>query len=167
MKKIFIIVFLFLIITCNEIIYAQDYITYSDWQEEYPYWLDSIFIESEDRYLWINTTTGEETTEYYKELDGYTKIEESKKTFYRYITNKTVLFNSKGEIVYDMTYCYKSFCTRKTIPEKPTEPEEIINPKTYDNIYVFLILSFLSFVSLVLISFKKINLVMSNQFKKQ
>ena len=174
MKKI-LFIFLFFFLLNN--IYAKEYITYSSWGEEYPDWLDTIFIESENRYLWyrevLNEETNElereETTEYYKELDGYIKIEESLKTFYRYITNNLVLFDSYGNIVYDDAYCNKNYCSLKRIPDKPIEenPNEIENPKTYDNIFVFLIISFISFVSIVvLIKLRKINLVMSNQMKK-
>ena len=121
MKKI---LFLFLFFVLLNNLYAQEYITYSSWQEEYPYWLDTIFIESEERYLWyreiINEETGElereETSEYYKELDGYIKIEESIKTFYRYITNKLVLFDSHGNIVYDDTYCQNTFANHSKFP---------------------------------------------------
>ncbi len=88
MKGTFIIVLFFLLCFCFVKVNAKEYITYSEWQEEYPYWLDSKFYESEDWYLWykevLNEETNEiqreETTEYYKELDGYIKIEETKKT---------------------------------------------------------------------------------------
>ncbi len=177
MRKIIIIILSFLFCSFFYKINASEYITYSDWQEEYPSWLDEIFIQSEDRYLWykeeVDNETGEtkreEVIEYYKELDGYIKKEESKKTFYRYITNKKVLFDESGNIVYDDSECVKLYCSLRKLPEKPIEkpPDVIENPKTYDNIFVFLIISFISFVSIVLlVNTRKIDLVMSNQFKK-
>lgn len=159
MKKLFI---LFLFLFCiSKVDAAEYYITYSDWQEEYPYWLGEKFIEREDRYLWyreiLNNETNEmereETTEYFKELEGYIKIEESLKTFYRYITNERILLDGSRNIVYDLTYCYKNYCTSMKLPSKPEEvepPEEIENPKTYDNIFVFIIVAFLSFVTIFL-----------------
>ena len=159
MKKILIIFISFFIFVCTYNVKAEEYLVYSDWQEEYPYWLRPIYIQSEDRYLWyreiVNSDTNEiereETKEYYKELDGYIKIEESVKTFYRYVTNDFVLYDGQGNLVYDDEYCMKEFCRSIKLPKKPEEPpeEEIINPKTNDNIFVFLILFFISFVSLV------------------
>ncbi len=157
MKKLLIFI-LFFCLFINKVS-AESYITYSDWQEEYPYWLDEMFIESEDRYLWyrevLNSETNEiereETEEYYKELDGYIRIEESKKTFYRYITNDRVLIDGHGNLVYNINYCIKNYCSRVALPKKPEgSPNEIENPKTYDNIFVFMILGFISFVSIIL-----------------
>ena len=174
MKKIFLIILSFLFCFVFEKVHASEYITYSDYQEEYPSWLNSKFIESEDRYLWyreiINEETNEvereETQEYYKELEGYIKIEESKKTFYRYITNPRVILDGSGNLVYDDAECAKMYCVVVRMPTKPVE-EIIENPKTYDNIFVFLIIAFISFISIVLLLDNyKINLVLSNRFKK-
>lgn len=160
MKKIYFILLSFLLCLCIDKVYATEYITYSEWSEEYPYWLKEKFIQSEERYLWyrkiLNSETNEiereETTTYYKELDGYIKIEESMKMFYRYITNDRVLIDGQGNIVYDIDYCYKEYCSRVRLPSRPVEEEpEIENPKTYDNIFVLIIIAFLSFVSIVLV----------------
>ena len=161
MKKIYILFFLFLLFNLIGKVNAKEYIQYSEWTIEYPYWLGSIFIESESRFLWyreiINDETGEvkreETKEYYKELDGYIKIEGSEKKFYRYISNKYVLLDGSSKVVYNDSFCIKEYCSLVKLPDKPEEqkPEVIDNPKTYDNIFVFLIISFISFVSLVLI----------------
>lgn len=177
MKKVLIIIISFFMFICFNNVNAMEYLVYSDWQEEYPYWLKPIYIQSEDRYLWyreiINNETNEiereETNEYYKELEGYIKIEESLKTFYRYVTNEFVLYDGKGNLVYDDDDCIKEYCSMRRLPKKPDEivEEEIENPKTYDNIFLFLIISFISFVSIVLlINERKINLVLSKRMKR-
>ena len=161
MKKIFLFFITFLFCSLFYIVKADEYITYSDYSEEYPYWLNEKFIQSEERFLWykeiVNEETGEiereETNEYFKELDGYIKIEESKKIFYRYITNQRVLLDGSGNVVYDSNYCLKNFCKSVKLPTKPVienPSDEIENPKTYDNIFVFLIIGFISIVSIVL-----------------
>lgn len=176
MKKILFILVSFLFFICSCKIKADEYLVYSDWSEEYPYWLSPLFIQSEDRYLWyreiLNSETNEiekeETAEYYKELDGYIKIEESMKAFYRYITNNRVFFDGEGNLVYDNEYCIKEYCRSVKLPLKPEEePEEIIdNPKTYDNIFVFLIISFISIIFIILLkNDRKKDLVLSNRMK--
>lgn len=162
MKKILVFILSFLLCSFVYKVHAETYIVYSEWSEEYPYWLRPIYYQSEERFLWyrevLNDETNElereETTEYYKELDGYIKIEESSKMFYRYITNSFILLDGERNIVYDNEYCVKNFCTSVRLPKKPEvvePPEEIENPKTYDNIFVFMIIAFISFVFIVLL----------------
>ena len=51
MKKIilFIISLIFFAFLDNVFAYQLEY---SDWSEEYPYYVEEIYIQSEDRYLW-------------------------------------------------------------------------------------------------------------------
>lgn len=89
--------------------------------------------------------------EYYKELEGYKKIEESEKMFYRYITNDYIITNVKGEIVKDLDYCEKSACTIKYIIKPEEEIIEEIPPKTEDIINKNIILLMFSLISLIII----------------
>lgn len=108
------------------------------------------------------------TSEYYSELDGYEKIEESKKMFYRYITSNVILYDVSGKVVFDDKLCQKSICIAKIIEEpkevepeeEPVEPpnEEIIeNPKTLDNIQECALICIVSLfgIGVILIIFKK------------
>ncbi len=114
----------------------------------------------------------EYTSEYLVSKEGYEKDVNSKKTFYRYITNEYIIVDSAGNIVTDDHYCDKSFCKlifldqpatpEDPIPEPEPEPEpspepemeeplieSIINPKTYDGINDFIILFIVSGITLV------------------
>ena len=111
------------------------------------------------------------TDEYYKELDGYTKIEDSKKTFYRYITNEYVLTGLGGIILKNDSFCRKNFCkiVYVTKKEKVEEEEEIVvnNPQTIDNIYYYIVIFLVSVLVLLIIARRKIYLVLSKRFKKK
>lgn len=110
----------------------------------------------------------EVTEDYYTEYDGYEKIESSKKTFYRYVTNDKVLLDGSGNLVTDPNYCIKSSCYVEYIEkeeEKPVE-EKTVNPQTIDNIYYYFILLIMSIVGLFFVFKRKIFLVLSNRFKK-
>ena len=153
MKGIFKIILSFILLISTKI-YAEELVyTFSEWSSEYPSNYPEIFIQSEDRYLWyiINEQGDyEETEEYYAILEGYERIDSSKKTFYRVINNDYVVFDRNWELVTDLSKCVKVFCTQIFIkkyeipqeeePPKPKEEEEIIiNPETYDGIYNYLI----------------------------
>ena len=108
------------------------------------------------------------TNEYYKEYPGYEKIEESKTTYYRYITNDMVLLDSDGNIVTDNDYCKKSFCTVAYLTKKEEVEEETPNnPQTIDNVNYYIILLLASLVGIIVTFRKKIYLVMSNRFKRR
>lgn len=86
----------------------------------------------------------EYTTDYYTELEGYTRDDSSRTLFYSYLLNDYVILDSHGNIVKNESYCIKNFCSIEIIEEKEGE-----NPKTGDYIsYSFIIL----FFSLVIIS---------------
>lgn len=99
--------------------------------------------------------TREYTKEYYSEYDSdYTKDESTKKEFYSYLLNDYVIVDSKGNIVKNMDYCIKNFCSIEIIEEKEEE-----NPKTGDFIGYSFILLFISFVIIsvmLFIFYKKI-----------
>ena len=108
------------------------------------------------------------TNEYYKEYPGYEKIEESKTTYYRYITNDMVLLDADGNIVTDNDYCKKSFCTVAYVTKKEEIEEETPNnPQTIDNISYYIILLLASLVGIIVTFKKKIYLVLSNRFKRR
>ena len=151
MKKVVILILSLFICTY---VYADDYeIVYTEWSSIFPEGVEEFRIQSEDRYLWyiINEQGDyEETEEYYAILEGYERIDSSKKTFYRVINNDYVVFDRNWELVTDLSKCVKVFCTQIFIkkyeipqeeePPKPKEEEEIIiNPETYDGIYNYLI----------------------------
>lgn len=138
-------------------------LTYSDWSMLYPSNIDEVFIESEVRYKWYKIKDGqvEYIDEYYTDLAGYTKDEASARTFYRYITNKSLLFNGNNQLVLDTEYCIKSFCYLKRfqepilldISEKDVNTYEIdkvvevnneVVPFTGDNIIYYFIAIILS-----------------------
>ena len=174
----FILSLIFLLPIVN--LYAEStyQLIYSEWSEEYPSNVDESRIVSKEVYLWYkdvyNEETGENdhiiTEEYYPFLEGYTKIEESKKVYYRYILNDYVLVDASGKIQEDIYYCIKNFCAKKYLPriveeEKEDEKEELINPKTFDNIYISISCLLISFIFIILIRSRKINLVLSKCFK--
>lgn len=109
------------------------------------------------------------TNDYYKEYDGYQKIEESETMFYRYITNDKVLVDGFGRLVTDRYYCVKEDCYVKYVirEEKEEETPQTENPKTIDNINIYIYLFLISFVILVIIYRRKIFLVLSNLFKRK
>ena len=173
MRKVLMVIFsMFLlceIVHCKEI----DYI-YSDWEEKYPEEIEEIRIESQDRYRWftIEDENRIETEEYYDYLEGYEKIEDSKKTFYRYIISDYIILNARGELVKDSEECRKEFCTRINLkpPSNEEEPdedvvEEIVNPNTFDPIYIYYYVFMIGFLVLIIVNIGKIYLVMSNRWK--
>ncbi|MBR4178506.1 MAG: hypothetical protein IKR57_04075 [Bacilli bacterium] len=113
----------------------------------------------------------EETDEYLKECPGYIRIDESKKTFYRYIKNDYVIVSTSGSVVEDESYCIKNFCMIEYLEykeEKEDKPKvvKLTNPKTYDGVEKYYILSIVSVILIILLLFhKKIFLVLSNRFK--
>ena len=151
-------------------------LNYSEWSTLYPSGLDSSFIESEDRYHFYRVQDNqiEYTDEYYTQLEGYIKDEPSKTTFYRYITNSTLVFNAKNELLLDYSdYCKKNFCYVKTFRE-PTmvdlnsklegpdytntdmfELNTISAPMTGDNIIFSFIILGISVVCLILLVVKR------------
>lgn len=159
-------------------------IEYSEWLENYPKGVDEWIIEREERYKW---TDGENITEeYYSNYkEGYHKIENDHKTYYRYILNDRIPVDSQNNIITDLDYCTKEKCylinldKYRNIEEEPEEPEEpqepqepeiekvVYNPKTSDYILYYDIVLFICLISIVLILYKeKIILVLSNRFKK-
>ncbi len=170
MKKIFKFLISLILVLCVSRVNAEE-ITYSDWSILYPSGLDDSFIQSEDRYHFYRVVDNkiEYTDEYYVNLDGYIKDEKSKKTFYRYITNKMLVFNNKNEIVLEnIDYCKKNYCYFKLFTE-PTlvdlsEKEEIdysdspmfeivptVVPMTNDNITIFIVIFTISIFTLILL----------------
>ena len=112
----------------------------------------------------------EVTDDYYKEYrTGYEKIESSKTTYYRYITNESVLLDGGGNIVTDPSYCIKSECYVAYVEKKEEVPEEeeTENPQTIDNIQYYFLLLIVSFIVLVIVFGRKIYLVLSNRFKRE
>ena len=162
-------------IRINAQIYGPFEFVYTDWLDYYPEGVDEIRIESQDRYKWL--IDGEESEEYYDYLEGYTRIDESKKTFYRVINNDYIVLDSSGRLVTDLNECRKAFCVVVNLkpyivneeeepePEEPTPSnppeEEFINPDTYDPIYTYIISLILCIFVLFIINKRKINLVMS------
>lgn len=177
MKKIFKFLFsLVLILNVYKIYASEIQLTYSEWSLMYPSGLDASFIESEDRYHFYKVVDNqiEYIDEYYTELDGYIKDEESKRTFYRYITNPMLVFNSENEMLLDyQEYCKKNFCFIKSFVEpnmtdlsekiegpnySTTDMFEIsstVPPMTGDNITFSFILLAISLAILLLIVIKK------------
>lgn len=134
-KKFFLFA-IFLIFTSK--LSAETFIfEYSDWSENYPKGVDEWIVESEERYKW---TDGEDITEeYYSNYkEGYYKLENDHKTYYRYITNDAVVVDSQNNFVTDLGYCVKEKCyiikldkyrNIEEEPEVPEEPEVIEEPK--------------------------------------
>lgn len=126
-KKFFLFA-IFLIFTSK--LSAETFIfEYSEWSENYPKGVDEWIVESEERYKW---TDGEDITEeYYSNYkEGYYKLENDHKTYYRYITNDAVVVDSQNNFVTDLGYCVKEKCyiikldKYRKIEEEPEVPEE-------------------------------------------
>ena len=147
---IFIVFLLFVVLSkvkAEEFVYI-----YTDWFDYFPSDVESFRIQSEDRYKWYRINDNgdyEETDEYYSTLDGYERIDDSIKTYYRVINNEFVIFDNEGNLIKDTNQCLKVFCAqvylKKYEPheEVPTVPEvdheePIINPDTYDGIYNYI-----------------------------
>ena len=170
MKKVFVVIlslFIGLIIVKAKPVEYE----YTEWFSFYPEGVEEIRIESEDRYKWFKIENDEriETEEYYNFLEGYEKIEESKKTFYRVINSKYIILGPRGEVVYDSNYCIKIFCTAVAInpyvpPEEnpPEEPiEEIVNPNTSDPLHLYYYSFIVAFVVLIIVSIARLFIVLS------
>ena len=154
---------------------------YSEWSLEYPSDIEPLRIVSEDRYLWTkdvyNEYTGQmetiTTDEYFKELEGYEKIESSKLTYYRYILNDYVMVDTNGNVQETISYCIKNPCIRKYFPKKTNDEVEedeeeveeiIVNPKTGDDSYIYyisLIICSISTIILMILGRKKSSFVES------
>ncbi len=102
--------------------------------------------------------------EYYSYLEGYKKDETTAKEFCRYITNEYVLVNEDGNLVLDESECVKENCMMYYVIKKDVineennnieEEEEVIpsNPKTYDNINIYIVRIIISFLAVTIISF--------------
>lgn len=126
-KKFFLFA-IFLIFTSK--LSAETFIfEYSEWSENYPKGVDEWIVESEERYKW---TDGEDITEeYYSNYkEGYYKLENDHKTYYRYITNDAIVVDSQNNFVTDLGYCVKEKCyiikldKYRNIEEEPEVPEE-------------------------------------------
>ena len=165
MKKFFMFILLLLFVVLPKIHAEEFEFIYTDWFDYFPDDVDSFRIQSEDRYKWyiINDNGDyEETDDYYSELEGYIRIDDSLKTFYRVINTDYVVFDNNGNLVYDLNKCIKRFCMKIQLEkyeiheeeeETPIEPHEeiIINPDTYDGIYNYYILFTISTVLLIII----------------
>ena len=173
MKRLFYVILstLLFICFCKEV-YAYDDIVfiYSDWVDYYPEGVESIRIESQDRYLWYKEEDGQsfETEDYYDYLEGYEKIEDSKKTFYRVINNEYIVINGNGELIKNFDYCRKVFCTKiyitpfvpkeeePTPPDNPPDEEILINPDTFDPINTYIISFILCIFIIIVINSKRL-----------
>lgn len=174
MKKFLISVFLLILVSSLRVNAKE--LTYSDWSLMYPSGLDEVFIESEDRYHFYKVVDNkiEYTSEYYVELDGYIKDEKSKRTFYRYITNNILAFDSYNRLIINYEdYCKKNYCyvkifkepTMVDLTDKIEEPEYSIDdmfeidsevtPVTGDNIIISFVLLAVSLLTLLVLIVKK------------
>lgn len=176
MKKVFVFILSLLFVS---VVYSEEIpYEYTEWFDYYPEGVNEVRIESQDRYLWFKIENDEEirTEEYYDFLEGYEKIEESKKTFYRVINSSYIILDADSNLVKDDIECRKAFCTKMSItpynpnqeddePPKPPEEEIIVNPDTNDPICIYYSLLVVCFFSLLLIIYRKIYLVMSNRWK--
>ena len=94
--------------------------------------------------------------EYYSKLDGYKKDESTKKTFYRYLKYKLIVYLPDGTISDNFDNCSKASCTFKLeeiiypkVEEK--QEKEIIPPKTGDSFnIIILIISFIVLSSIII-----------------
>ncbi len=78
----------------------------------------------------------EYNNEYVKDCNDMIIDEDSKKTYYRYITNEYLVFDIYGNIVTDNNYCVKSSCFIKYVKnDKKDVVDTITNPQTYDPLY--------------------------------
>lgn len=135
---------------------------------ESDYYLVVIKYTYSDKLYKVYEILREVTDDYYKEYAGYEKMESSKTTYYRYITNEAVLFDTEGNLVKDPNYCNKSNCYVVYVEKKEETPvEESENPQTIDNIQYYFLLLIASFVALIIIFRRKIYLVLSNRFKRE
>ncbi len=135
-KKFFLFA-IFLIFTSK--LSAETFIfEYSEWSENYPKGVDEWIVESEERYKW---TDGEDITEeYYNNYkEGYYKLENNHKTYYRYITNDAVVVDSQNNFVTDLGYCVKEKCyiikldKYRNIEEEPETQEKPNTPEDEPN----------------------------------
>jgi hypothetical protein len=85
--------------------------------------------------------------EYYANLEGYEKDENSIKTFYRYLTNEYIFTDYNNTIIKDSRYCDKHMCRLVYLTKK--EEKIISNPKTYDEIYNYIILLIICLILIV------------------
>ena len=160
------VLFFILSLFVFNIVYAEEYhFVYTQWSSVFPQGVESFRIQAEERYRWYRINEQgdfEETDEYFTNLDGYEKIEDSLRVFYRVLNNDYVVFNSNGELIEDLNRCRKVFCTRINLKkyEEPKEEEPIIeepvtpspiNPETYDGIYNYI---FFFIICLVIIIIK-------------
>ena len=131
---------------------------------------------SENNYFYIDKLyktyiiEQEITDEYLKNCSGCTRIDDSKKTFYRYIKNDYVIIDTFGNVVDGDDACLKNFCMIEYLEYKEEKPKEKVvkvnNPKTYDGVDKYIILSIISTLLIIMFMFhKKIFLVLSNRFK--
>ncbi len=74
------------------------------------------------------------TSDYYSSMsDGYIKDEKSVRKYYRFIMNDYIIVSRDGRLVHDDDECLKESCLIKYQDKE----EEIENPKTGDNIYLY------------------------------
>ena len=136
MKK-FLRILLFVIMFASITKIKAQELNYSEWSTLYPSGLDESFVESEVRYKWYKVENNllVYTDEYYAQKDGYTKDPVTKTTFYRYITNLSLIFNAQNELVDNTDYCKKNFCYIKKFvtPTMVDMSEKDINETTYEN----------------------------------
>ena len=164
MKKHF--YFLFLIFLFTSRVNAKELYTYTDWFDYYPTGVEEYRIETEDRYYWYKENddgSRDTTSELLPSMDGYTKIEESKKTFYRVNNGPIIIIDLNGNLLYEANSCIKRMCHYYHVNEYvPNSNEAMVsdNPKTGDNIIIYLVLFILSIIIM-----RKNNLVLSNRFK--
>ncbi len=161
MKNIFaVILFLMCIIKVNaDLVY-----NYTDWFDYYPSDVEEYRIQSEERYLWYKEFTDsdgnikkETTNEYFKEKEGYTKVEGSSKMFYRVLHNCTIILGPNNNLIENSQWCIKNRgCYYVVLGSYEVQThEENNNPDTSDNISVYLSF-FIGSLSVILLNIKKI-----------
>ncbi len=90
------------------------------------------------------------------------KDEESKRTYYRYITNEYVIVDANGKLVTDEIYCRKSTCRMIHIIKDINNQQDnniIPNPKTYDPLYDSMILFIIGIITLTYFIVEKRRLI--------
>ena len=108
------------------------------------------FYKYNDKLYKTYNVNKEYENDYYKELDGYVKDEETKTIFYRYITDDHYYIDLDGNLVnIESGYCDKNYCSYIRIKkEEVSSPviedisstiDIIQNPKTYDDIDRYLL----------------------------
>ena len=98
--------------------------------------------------------------EYLSSCDDMMIDENSKKTFYRYITNEYLLFDVSGNLVTDSNYCIKSFCRLTYVQHDEEENKNIIpNPKTYDPLYDSIVIFVVSAIVLTYLIVERCRLI--------